>query len=112
MTHQPDQQHEATVAPEAHEIREEQVSVEVERSVRFGRILLVFAGIGGIIAVMLTLLNPVEEGALYEMRQIAGFMLLIGAALGLAAGAVLSLILHLVAKRKRGTGVALHTDVQ
>lgn len=93
-------------------VTEEQVDVSIQRSVRFGRLLIVGAIIGGVLAVILTLLRPVDPEALYEMRQIAGFMLVLGAAIGLFAGALLGLILNLFARRKRGSGVAVHTDVQ
>lgn len=93
-------------------VQEEQVEVGIQRSVRFGRLLIVGAFIGGVVAVMLTLMRPVDEEALYEMRQIAGFMFIIGAAIGLLAGGLLGLILNIFAKRRRGSGVAVHTDVQ
>lgn len=91
---------------------EEQVDVSIQRSVRFGRLLIVGAIVGGILAVIATLLRPVAPESMYEMRQIAGFMLVIGGAIGLLAGALLGLILNLFARRKRGSGVAVHTDVQ
>lgn len=106
---------EGSVAPEHADHPEpvvEEVEVEIERSVRFGRIMIVGAIIGGILAVMITLMFPVVPEAMYEMRQIAGFMLVFGAAIGLALGALLALVLNLFAKRKHGHGVALHTDVQ
>lgn len=96
----------------APQVQSVEVEVGIERAVRWGRLLVVCAFIGGVVAVMITLMFPVEEGSLYEMRQIAGFMLLIGAAFGLVLGAVLGLILNISAKKKRGTGVAIHTDVQ
>lgn len=95
-----------------HEVRETEVEVEIERSVRFGRLMIGGAIIGALVAVIVTLLYEIPEGALYEMRQIAGFMLVIGAAIGLMLGALLSLILHLVARRTRGSGIAIHRDVQ
>lgn len=115
------EQHETPVPEESEQqvaqqpetqVREEQVEVGIQRSVRFGRLLIVGAFIGGVVAVMLTLMRPVDEEALYEMRQIAGFMLIIGAAIGLLAGALLGLILNVFAKRRHGSGVAVHTDVQ
>ena len=94
------------------QVTEEQVEVGIQRSVRFGRLIIVGAFIGAVIAVILTLLRPVDEEALYEMRQIAGFMLVIGATFGVLAGALLGLILNIFAKRRSGSGVAVHTDVQ
>lgn len=93
-------------------VQETEVEVGIERSVRFGRLIIGGAVVGGLVAVILTLLFDVPEGALYEMRQIAGFMFVIGAAVGLALGAILSLILHAFARRIRGSGIAIHRDVQ
>ena len=105
-----DEPREADVA--SVEVREEQLEVSIQRSVRFGRLIIVGTGVGAIIAVMVTLMFPVVPEALYEMRQIAGFMVVLGAAIGLLCGALLGLILNIFAKRRRGTGVAVHTDVQ
>lgn len=93
-------------------VQEEQIEVGIQRSVRFGRLLIVGAFIGAALAVMITLMFPVLPEELYEMRQIAGFMLVVGGAIGLLCGALLGLILNVFAKRRSGTGVALHTDVQ
>lgn len=90
---------------------ETQQSVELQRSVRIGRLLLVGAIAGAIIGALVTLMFKVPEGALYTVGQIAGFMLLIGGAVGLTLGGLLALILTAVAKRKRGTGVLQHTTV-
>ncbi len=87
---------------------ETQQTVELQRSVRYGRLLIGGAVLGGAIGSLITLFFPIAEGALYTMRQIAGFMLLIGAVVGLAAGGVLSLVLTAVVKRKHGTGVVEH----
>ncbi|MFC5337974.1 hypothetical protein [Leucobacter denitrificans] len=87
---------------------ETQQTVELQRSVRYGRLLIGGAILGGALGALITLFFPIPEGALYTMRQIAGFMLLIGAVIGLAIGGVLSLVLTAVAKRKRGTAVVDH----
>lgn len=84
---------------------EHQQVVQLQRSVRYGRLLIGGAVVGGLIATLATVLIPIPEGSMYELRQIAGFMLLIGAAVGLALGAALALILTRAAKRGRGTGV-------
>lgn len=84
---------------------ETQQVVQLQRSVRYGRLLIGGAVVGGAIGSLITLFFPIAEGALYTMGQIAGFMLLIGAIVGLTLGAVLALILTAVAKRKHGTGV-------
>ncbi|GAA1326264.1 hypothetical protein ACFSWE_12875 [Leucobacter albus] len=90
---------------------ETQQTVELQRSVRIGRLLIVGAIIGAVVGGLVTTLFKVPEGALYTVGQIAGFMLLIGGAVGLTLGGVLALILSAVAKRKRGTAVIEHTTV-
>lgn len=80
-------------------------TVELQRSVRYGRLLVGGAILGAIAASLITLLFPVKEGALYTMGQIVGFMLLVGGIVGLALGGILALVLTLVARRKHGTGV-------
>lgn len=90
---------------------ETQQTVELQRSVRIGRILIVGAIVGAVVGALVTTLFPVPGEALYTMGQIAGFMLLIGGVVGLALGGVLALILSAVAKRKRGTAVLEHTTV-
>lgn len=97
--------------PEPGATRTEQ-RVEIERTVRSGRILVVSIAIGAIVAAMITLMFPVAEGSDYTIRQVVGIMMVIGAAVGLAAGSALVLILGRVAKRHRGVGVAVQTDVQ
>ena len=90
---------------------ETQQTVELQRSVRIGRLLLVGAAIGAVLGALSATLFPVPEGAFYSMGQIAGFMLLIGGIVGLTIGGVLALVLSAVAKRRRGTGVLEHTTV-
>ncbi|KAM9863472.1 hypothetical protein ACI1US_00629 [Leucobacter sp. BZR 635] len=90
---------------------ETQQTVELQRSVRIGRLLIVGAIVGGIVGALVTTLFPIPEGSLYTMGQIAGFTLLIGGVVGLTLGGVLALILSAVAKRKRGTAVLEHTVV-
>lgn len=97
-------------APEPIEIRT-QVEVGLVRSVRYGRIIVVFAALGAIAGAVAALFFPVAEDAEYELGQIVGFMLVVGAAIGLALGAILSLVLGLVAKRKHGAALATHADV-
>lgn len=97
------------------EIPEESISevrVGLERSVRYTRLMLVGAVTGAILAVLVTVSQPLGPDALYTMGQIAGFMLIIGAVAGLTLGVLLGLILNLFARRKRGSGVAIHADVQ
>lgn len=89
-----------------------EVPVEIERSVRYSRLMIVGAVIGAIIAVLVTVSQPVAQDALYSIGQIAGFMLIVGAVIGLTAGVVLGLILKRFARKKRGVGVAIQADVQ
>lgn len=94
------------------EVVQSEVEVELRRSVRWTRLLIVGAVIGVVVAVLASLSFPVEEGADYTMRQIAGFMAIIGGAIGVGIGGLLALILNQVAKRKHGRGVAIQTDVR
>lgn len=95
----------------AQETRVEQ-QVELQRSVRYGRILIVFGLIGAVLSAMVTLMFPVGPEADYTMAQIVGFMIVVGAVVGLGVGAILSIVLTRVAKRHTGTGVAIQTDVR
>jgi hypothetical protein len=95
--------------PIVHETRRE---VSLQRSVRFGRIMVVGAIIGAVLAVIASLSFPVVDEAEYSMGQIVAFMALVGGIIGLCAGALLSLILGLVARRSRGTGIAIQSDVR
>ena len=86
--------------------------VTIQRSVRYGRILIAGVVLGAVIGMLASTLFPIEEDAEYTLGQVIGFMALIGAAIGLALAGVLSLILGAAAKRSRGTGVAIQSDVQ
>lgn len=90
----------------------ETVHVGIERSVRFGRLLAVGAVMGAVILSLITMMQPIEEDAMYEMWQVVGFMALVGAVAGLLLGALVSLTLAFVTRKSQGTGVAVHTDVQ
>lgn len=92
------------------ESHEQQVTLQ--RSVRYGRVLVSLTVIGAIVGMLLSAAFPVVDTAQYSMGQIVGFMAVIGAAIGLAVGAILSLILGLVARRRRGAAVAIQTDVR
>lgn len=89
-----------------------QVEVGLERSVRYLRIMLVFAGIGAVVAAVAALFFPVAEDADYELGQVVGLMLVVGAVVGLTLGALLALLLGLVAKRSKGAAIAVQTDVR
>lgn len=93
-------------------VRKIEHEVTLVRGVRYGRIIVTFAIVGAIVAMMASFLIPIATDADYTMSQIVGFMALIGAVAGLALGGILSIVLGAVAKRRTGTGVAIQTDVQ
>lgn len=110
---------EATEVPEASEtpdavqtVTETKQQVELVRSVRFGRILVVFSVLGGVLAALACVFFPVNPEQHYTLGQIMGFSAIIGAAIGLCIGALVSLMLGAAAKRRRGTAVAIQSDVQ
>ena len=109
---------EAAVAPEAAEEAAEPVVVAAERevvlqrSVRYGRLLIGGLVLGAVVAMLASLLFPVGEDADYTLGQAAGFMALIGGAIGLFLGGLLALILGGVARRSSGRGVAIQSDVR
>ena len=89
-----------------------EVPVQVERSVRYNRLLLVGTVIGAVLGALVATLFPVVPEAHYDLWQIAGFCAVIGGAAGLLLGGVTGLILARVAKHKRGGAVAHQTDVR
>lgn len=93
-------------------IEEAEREVTLQRSVRVGRVVIGAAIAGALIAMLLSLLFPVEEGADYTLGEVTGFAALIGAAIGLGVGGLLVIVLSAVAKRQRGTGVAIQSDVR
>lgn len=105
---------EPEVEPEAVEpvVTEASREVTLQRSVRYGRVLVGTAALGAIIAMLLVLVFPVAEKADYTLGQAVGFMAVIGAAIGLGIGALLSLVLGVIARRSRGSGVAIQSDVR
>ncbi|WP_440311994.1 hypothetical protein [Leucobacter chromiireducens] len=105
---------EVEVEPEAVEpvVTEASREVTLQRSVRYGRVLVGTAALGAIIAMLLVLVFPVAEKADYTLGQAVGFMAVIGAAIGLGIGALLSLVLGVIARRSRGSGVAIQSDVR
>lgn len=86
--------------------------VTLQRSVRYGRVIIGTTVLAAMLAMLGSLLFPVSEGADYTLGQAVGFMALIGAAIGLGVGGVLALILGAVARRSRGSGVAIQSDVR
>lgn len=100
---------------EAHapvEVRHAPVEVGLQRSVRYGRILISGAVIGALVGVISSLLFPVAEGANYELGQAMGVALVFGGAIGLGIGSLFSLFLGILARRKRGAAMAVQTDVR
>lgn len=88
------------------------LEVGIERSVRYGPILVGAAVLGALVAAIVALFFPVAEDAQYTMGQVVGFVVVLGGAAGLLLGAVLALILALVAKRRKGAAIAVLTDVR
>ncbi|MGO1434976.1 MAG: hypothetical protein ACTHZM_07935 [Canibacter sp.] len=93
-------------------VRESEVTVNVERSVRFNRLLIVGLVLGAAVGALLAVTFPVGPDADYTLAQAVGFSAVLGAAGGLVLGGLLGITLNLVARRKRGTGVAVQTDVR
>ncbi|QIM17997.1 MFS transporter [Leucobacter coleopterorum] len=91
---------------------ESEIEVTLQRSVRVGRVIIGAAIVGGVVAALAALFFPIDEKADYTMGQVMGFSALIGIAAGLGIGALLVLILNAAAKRRRGTGVAIQSDVR
>ncbi|MGJ0203110.1 hypothetical protein [Leucobacter sp. gxy201] len=104
----------ADASPAPHEpvIVTSEQTVELQRSVRYGRVLIGAAVLGALILSLASLVMPLDPESEYSMAQIVGFMALIGAAVGLGVGAILSVVLTAVAKRGHGSGVAIQTDVR
>lgn len=105
-------------AAEAAPVEREPIVTQTEhevvlvRSVRYGRIIVTGLIVGAGVAMILSLLTPVDPKGDYSMGQIVGFMALIGGVIGLAAAGILSIVLGAVAKRRSGTGIAIQTDVR
>lgn len=89
-----------------------EVEVGLVRSVRIGPIMIISGILGAIVAAVAALFFPVAPDATYTVAQAAGFVALVGAAIGLFLGGVLSLILAQVAKRQSGAARAVLTDVR
>lgn len=102
----------AAALPEAVEVVHAPIEVGLQRSVRFGRILIVASALGAIIGAVISLFFPVAEDADYELGQAVGLMVVVGAAVGLALGAILSLFLGFLASRNTGAAIAVQTDVR
>lgn len=105
---------EETVDPEAEivEVDHAPVEVELQRSVRIGRIIVVAIALGIVLGALASLFFPVAQDAEYELGQVTGLTAVVGGAIGLGVGAILSLLLGIVARRKRGAAIAVQTDVK
>lgn len=86
--------------------------VTLQRSVRYGRLLIGGLVLGAAVALLISVVFPVAEGADYTLGQAAGFTALIGAAVGLGLGGLLGLVLGFFARRSSGRGVAIQSDVR
>lgn len=102
----------AEAAQKPVEVQHAPIEVGLQRSVRYGRILIAGAVLGAAIGAISSLFFPVAEGADYELRQVAGLMAVVGGAIGLALGALLALLLGIVARRNRGAAIVVQTDVR
>lgn len=89
-----------------------QVEAGLVRSVRYGRIIVGAAVVGGVIAAIAALFFPVAPDATYDLGQAVGLSLVVGAVIGLALGALLSLLLGLTVRRRRGAAIVVLTDVR
>lgn len=93
-------------------VRETEQEVTLQRTVRFGRVIVTAIVLGAVVGALVATLFPVSEEAAYTLPQVAGFSALVGGVVGLVVGGALSLVLASIAKRGTGSGVAIQTDVQ
>ena len=98
-----------TVASEARVATRE---VTLERSVRYGRVIVGGAILGAVAAALFSVTLPITEGADYTVGQVAGLSAIVGGAIGLGLGGVFSLVLTGLARRRRGIGFATQVDVR
>lgn len=104
---------EPSEAPEREPVVEEiRQQVTLQRSVRYGRVIVGAGALGAIVGMLLSTVFPVVDEAMYTMGQIVGFMAIIGGAVGLTVGGALAIILTAVARRRSGSGIAIQTDVR
>ncbi len=102
----------AAEQPEPRETQHAPIEVGLQRSVRYGRIIVGATILGAIVGLIASLFFPVEEGANYELRQAAGVALVAGGVIGLTVGALVSLLLGIIASRSKGAAIAVQTDVR
>ncbi|WP_308797461.1 MFS transporter [Agromyces silvae] len=94
---------------EPHEPLETEVTgetVNVRRAPRYGRFILLGAGLGIVLALILTFAFP--ENDEFDRGQVFGFLLLGLGTFGVAFGAVAALIFDRVLSHKSGLAIAEH----
>ncbi|WP_024356479.1 hypothetical protein [Leucobacter chironomi] len=103
---------EDALEPHVPVIEETEHEVVLQRTVRYGRVLIGGAVLGAIVAMLACLLFPVPEDAEYTMGQAVGISAIIGGAIGLGIAGLFSIVLGFLAKRGSGVGVAIQRDVR
>jgi hypothetical protein len=81
-------------------------TVRVRRSPRYGRFIALGAGLGAIVALILTFAFP--ENGEFDRGQVFGFLLLGLGVLGVAFGAGVALVFDRVLSNKSGLAIAEH----
>jgi MFS family permease len=81
-----------------------QATVTVRRSPRYARFMLVGVIVFAILALILTYAFP--ESSEYGTAQVFGFLLLLGAAVGLGLGAIAALVADRLSRRRARTLIA------
>lgn len=96
-------------------VSEAQLEVGLQRSVRYGRVIIGGVVLGAIVGAIASLLFPVRDDIAYidyTMGQMVGLMAVVGAAIGLLVGGIVALVLTLAARKRRGGAIAVLTDVR
>jgi len=104
-------------APHAEAHVDELVDVTVRRSPRYGVFLVLGAGLGILVALILTFSidsydRVADNGAVYSQGQVFGFLALVGVAVGLALGGIVALILDRTIGRRTRTVRVDHERVE
>jgi hypothetical protein len=100
----------AQAAPRATDARIYEEAVQVRRSPRFARFMIVGGFVFAIIALILTYSFP--QGSGYDRNTVFGFMLVTCVAIGVALGAIVALIADRVARTRTRTVESERVDVQ
>ena len=87
-----------------------QATVTVRRSPRYARFMLVGVIVFVILALILTYAFP--DSNEYGRGQVFGYLLLLGAVVGLALGAVAALVADRIARRRSRTVIADRLDAR